>query len=375
MNDLSRVGNAGHGVHHLAFLPPPPQCCTRRLSDGPYMRMSKPGRLRFGRRTCLSIPLVAALCVASRRAAAQAPSLRLGILQFGTVQWIADVIHRHHLDTAHGLTMTTSKLANTDAGRVALMAGADDVIVSDWMFAAAQRAAGTKLCFAPFSNALGGIMVRPDAPIHAFADLKGRALGVAGGPVDKSWLVVQAAARQTAGIDLATAARIVYGAPPLLDAKLQQGELDAVLTFWNFAARLEAAGCREAISVADCAKKLGLPPQLSLVGFVFRQNWAEKNRPTIDGFLDAVDQAEHLLATSEAEWQQIRPLMDAPDNALFASLRRRFIAGIAELSAASQQATAERVFAILYKTGGTRATAGLSALPDGIFWRRADAGG
>jgi NitT/TauT family transport system substrate-binding protein len=67
--------------------------------------------------------------------------------------------------------------------------------------------------------------------------------------------------------------------------------------------------------------------------------------------------------------------MDAPDNALFASLRRRFIAGIAELSADSQQATAERVFAILHSTGGTRATVGLSALPDGIFWRRADAGG
>jgi NitT/TauT family transport system substrate-binding protein len=108
---------------------------------------------------------------------------------------------------------------------------------------------------------------------------------------------------------------------------------------------------------------------------VFRQDWAEKNRQAIDGFLDAVDQAEHLLATSDVEWQQIRPLMDAPDNALFASLRRRFIAGIAELSADSQQATAERVFAILHSTGGTRATVGLSALPDGIFWRRADAGG
>lgn len=344
-----------------------------------HTRMSKTGRLCFGRRNCLFIPLVvplaAALCVTDRWAMAQAPSLRLGILQFGTVQWIADVIRRHHLDTAHGLTMTTGLLANTDAGRVALMAGADDVIVSDWMFAAAQRAAGTKLCFAPFSNALGGIMVRADAPIHALADLKGRTLGVAGGPFDKSWLVVQAAARQTAGIDLASVTRIVYGAPPLLDAKLQQGEFDAVLTFWNFAARLEAAGCREAISVADCAEKLGLPPQLSLVGFVFRQDWAENNRATIDGFLDAADQAEHLLATSDVEWQRIRPLMDAPNDALFASLRRRFIAGVAELPAESRQATAERVFAILYKTGGRQATAGLSALPDGIFWRRADAGG
>jgi NitT/TauT family transport system substrate-binding protein len=117
-----------------------------------------------------------------------------------------------------------------------------------------------------------------------------------------------------------------------------------------------------------------LPPQLSLVGFVFRQDWAEQNRPAIDGFLAAVDQAEHLLATSDAEWQMIRPMMDAPDDALFAGLRRRFIAGIPEQSADSEQAAAERVFAILHSTGGPRATAGLSALPKGIFWRRADAG-
>jgi NitT/TauT family transport system substrate-binding protein len=337
--------------------------------------MSKTDRLRLSRRDCVSVPLAAMLCMATRRVAAQGAVIRLGTLQFGTVQWIADVIRRHHLDAAHGLTMTTTVLANTDAGRVALMAGADDVVVSDWMFVAAQRAAGTKLCFAPFSNTLGGIMVRAGAPIHGLRDLKGRTFGVAGGPVDKSWLIVQAAARKTSGIDLASATGIVYGAPPLLDAKLQQGELDAVLTFWNFAARLEATGCREMISVADCAKGLGLPPQLGFVGFVFRQDWAEKNRAVIDGFLAAVDQAERLLATSEAEWQPIRPLMDASDDALFASLRRRFIAGIAELPAASQQATAERVFAILHSTGGARATAGLNALPDGIFWRRADGGG
>ena len=67
--------------------------------------------------------------------------------------------------------------------------------------------------------------------------------------------------------------------------------------------------------------------------------------------------------------------MDAPSDALFDSLRRRFIAGIAEPSADAEQADAERVFAVLLKTGGTQATAGLTALPDGIFWRRANAGG
>ncbi len=330
---------------------------------------------RISRRRWIATSAGAAALFAMGRAAAEDPKVRLGTLQFGTVQWIADVIRRRRLDAANGITLKTSPLANTDAGRVALMAGADDVIVSDWMFAAAQRAAGTRLCFAPFSSALGGIMVRADAPIQGFGDLNGRRLGVAGGPVDKSWLVVQAASRAAGGPDLASATHVVYGAPPLLDAKLQQGELDAVLTFWNFAAKLEAAGYREAISVGDCAHVLGLPPQLDLVGFVFHQDWAEAQRRSIDGFLAAVAAAEHLLATTPAEWERIRPLMDAPDDALFAALQRRLLTGIAEPSAAREQTTAEHVFAILLRTGGTRATAGLSALPEGLFWRGANASG
>jgi len=333
----------------------------------------------ISRRNWLAGALSGVTVAGWRRAAAgqRAPeaTVRLGILQFGTVQWIADVIRRHHLDAEQGVTVRTTLLANTDAGRIALMAGADDVVVSDWMFAAAQRAAGTKLCFAPFSSALGGVMVRADSPVHALSDLKGRVLGVAGGPVDKSWLIVQAAFRASTGSDLASVAHVLYGAPPLLNAKLQQGELDAVLTFWNFAARLEAAGCREVLSLTAAAKMLGLSPQLSLVGFVFRQDWAEAHRHTIDGFLAAADAAEHLLAMSDQEWTQVRPLMNAKDDSLFSSLRQRFVAGIAHPSAAAQQQSAEQVFAILLKTGGTRATAGLSALPDGIFWRRADASG
>ena len=312
--------------------------------------------------------LAACATLAATRPLAAAEPVRLGILKFGTVQWVADVIRYHHLDTAHGFTLNTTFLANTGAGRVALLAGADDMIVSDWMFAAAQRANGTKLSFAPFSGSLGGIMTPSNSALSRFADLKGRKLGVAGGPVDKSWLLVQAACRATTGIDLRHAAEVVYGAPPLLSAKLQQRQLDAVLTFWNFAAMLEAAGCREMISVADCARHLGLPAQLDLVGFVFHQDWADAHRQAVDGFLKAVADAQQTLAHSDSEWRRIRPLMNAPNDTVFTLLKNRFIAGIPTTSPAQESQTAERVFAILMKTGGTQATAGLTSLPDGVFW-------
>ena len=324
-------------------------------------------RPRVGRRALIA---VGAACFSTRisRAAPAVAPLRLGILQFGTVQWVADIIRRHGLDTRYGFDLQTVTLANTDAGRVSLMAGGSDVVVSDWPFVAVQRSSGTNLSFAAFSSASGGIMTRSDSPVRALADLRGRKLGVAGGPVDKSWLLVQAACRAKQGIDLAAEAQVVYGAPPLLGAKLAQGELDAVLTFWNFTAKLEATGMREAVSVAQCAEVLGLAPPVSLVGFVFREEWGRASPRVIDGFLGAVREAEEMLAKSDAEWQAIRPLMDAADDAVFARLRERFLAGIAHADVPTQEQQAGRLFAIMRETGGARATGGIDALPPGIFW-------
>lgn len=310
--------------------------------------------------------LAAATAFAALPAAAE-PLVRLGVLQFGTVQWVAGVIRRHKLDQQHGFTLQNTMLANTDAGRVSLMAGASDVVLSDWPFVAVQRAAGTNLAFAAFSSSSGGVMAPHDSPIRTLADLRGRKVGVAGGPVDKSWLIMQAAAREQ-GIDLSTEAHPVYGAPPLLGAKLQQGELDAVLTFWNFAAKLEAAGFREAIPVADCTKALGISPRISMVGFVFHQDWADGNRAVIDGFLAAVDDADAMLRESDAEWTAIRPLMDAEDDTLFGRLKDRFRAGLTRASAEEQSQGAARLLAVLHDTGGAKATGGIEVLPPGIFW-------
>ena len=56
-------------------------------------------------------------------------------------------------------------------------------------------------------------MVPAQSAIRELTDLKGKKLAVAGGPLDKSWLLLQALARR-AGMDLRKQATVVYGAPP-----------------------------------------------------------------------------------------------------------------------------------------------------------------
>ena len=169
------------------------------------------------------------------------------------------------------------ELASPEAGKIALRAGNADIIVSDWLWVSRERGLGAKLTFYPYSSALGAVMVPAASPIRTLADLKGRKLAVAGGPIDKNWLLLQAWLKQD-GIDLKSEATIVYGAPPLLTAKTLSGEMDATLNYWNFCAVLEAKGFRRVAGIEDLLPRLGASGRIAMIGYVFDETWAGANQ-------------------------------------------------------------------------------------------------
>src|SRR5215469_8506616 len=174
---------------------------------------------------------------------AQADTVRIASQKTGTLAWELDVIRARQLDQKRGLTIETTELASPEAGKIALRGGAADIVVSDWLWVSRERSLGAKLVFYPYSSALGAVMVPASSPMRTLADLRGKKLAVAGGPIDKSWLLVQAALKQD-GIDLKTSATLAYGAPALLAEKTLLGEMDATLNYWNICADLEAKGLR-----------------------------------------------------------------------------------------------------------------------------------
>src|SRR3954465_4790556 len=182
---------------------------------------------------------VVALSAAQIAMCGAADSIRVAVQKTGTFAWELAVIRAHGLDQQANLSIRLVELASPEAGKIALRAGSADIIVSDWLWVSRERGLGAKLTFYPYSSALGAVMVPDSSPIRALADLTGRKLAVAGGPIDKSWLLLQAWLKQD-GIDLKSAATIAYGAPPLLTAKTLSGEMDATLNYWNFCAALEA---------------------------------------------------------------------------------------------------------------------------------------
>jgi NitT/TauT family transport system substrate-binding protein len=312
----------------------------------------------------------AALVVALASALASAQDLgtvKVGVLEFGTVNWELDVIKHHGLDAKHGFNLEVQPFGSGQATNVALQGGAVDMVVDDYLWVSRQRADGELLSFVPYSSTVGTLMVPPDSEIAGLADLKGKKLGVAGGPIDKSWLLIQGLAAKRHGIDLAAEVEPVYGAPPLLNEKVEDGELDAVLNYWHFAARLEGKGYKELVGVEEAIAELGVasvPPQL---GYVFAESFGTRNPGLIEAFAAASRDAKELLK-GDQEWERIRPLTKAEDDATFEALKRRYREGIIEHWGAAEQADAAKLYAVLAELGGEKLVGNVTELAPGTFW-------
>ncbi|MGY0776661.1 ABC transporter substrate-binding protein [Azospirillum argentinense] len=312
--------------------------------------------------------LLTLVSVATLAHAADRPTVTIGVLKFGTVSWELDVIRHHRLDEAAGFELKLMELASGQAAQIALQGGAVDMIASDWLWVARQRAAGADLTFIPHSAAVGALMVPAASPIASVADLKGRRIGVAGTPIDKSWLLLKALARDRYALDLDAAATPVFAAPPLLNQKATTGELDAVLNFWPYAARLQAAGMRTVIGVDGMMRDLGLSVQVPAVGFVFHEGWAKANPAALDALIAASRKAKTIMAQSDAEWDRLRPLMKAEDEATWAALRDQFRAGIPNRWTEEEREAAAKLYGLMAKLGGRELVGNAMALPDGTFW-------
>jgi NitT/TauT family transport system substrate-binding protein len=306
-----------------------------------------------------------ALCLAGHAQAADA--IRLAMQKTGTLAWEVAAMKALGLDKAAGLDVETTELATTDAGKIALQGGAADLIVSDWLWVARERALGGRLLFAPYSTALGCVMVPKDSPVRRLADLSGRSLGVAGGPLDKSWLLVQAAARKD-GVDLRTAARPAYGAPPLIAEKLAEGELDAALEFWTSCVDLETRGFRRAIEMADVETALGASGPVAMTGYVFSEAFAKGHGDALRRFLAAAAEARAALAKDRQLWAPVKARLHLSDDAALETYRKRYVEGLPQRSLADEAADMRALYRAIVGIAGADLVGGASELDAGLLF-------
>lgn len=296
------------------------------------------------------------------------PAITIGTLENGTVNWELQTIRDRGFDRENGFELRVLAFAGNPATQVAMQGDQVDAIVSDWIWVAVQRANGAPFTFWPYSTAVGGLVVPADSPVRTLADLEGERIGIAGGPLDKSWLILRAFHRQQTGRDLADATDQVFGAPPMIQHAAETGEVAGAINFWHFLALMQAGGMRQVISVADAAQGLGLDPDTPLLGYVLRDDWVAGNPALARGLARASRQAKDLLAADDAAWQDLRGVMDADTDAEFIALRDGWRAGIPP-EGPVDAGDAQQLFSLLAELGGDELTGGLTQLPQRLFWQ------
>jgi NitT/TauT family transport system substrate-binding protein len=313
----------------------------------------------------------ALVCFAVGVAVAAEPAIRVGSLRYGTLSWQLDVISTNALDRKHAIRIEPLELAGAPAAQLALQAGRVDLIVSDWLWVSRQRAEGGDLTFIPFSSALGGLVVPATSKIRDIAGIAGQRLGIAGSAIDKSWLILRLYARSSSGIDLDAVAEKSFGAPPLLSEEMTAGRLDAVLTYWPFAAKLEAKGMRRLLSMSKAISALGIPGDLPLTGYVFSERWARENPAALAAFVAAAREANEVLASSDPEWERIAPLTGAADHAELVKLRDAYREGIPRHWDDSEIQSAAKLYGLLASIGGAALVGSSDNIAPGTFFDEA----
>lgn len=275
----------------------------------------------------LFVFLLAGLAHASDEDDAQLPSITVSVLQFGTAHWELDHILHRELDRKNGYRLELKLVANLPASRLAVTSGSVNGAVADLLWAQSRFEARAPYLYVPFSSRIGDIVVPENSDIRTVADMAGKRIGVAGSPDSKGWILLQKVADQQ-GISLTESAEVQFAAPPLLSQALKRGQVDVIVTYWHFAARLMGeGGWRSAFGMADLLAELELDRNLPVLGYVFPADWAEDHRSLVDSFAASLRQAKAELAEDESHWQRLRPLMGEPAEGVFEALKDGFVAG------------------------------------------------
>lgn len=295
-------------------------------------------------------------------------TIRIGTLQYGSVNWELDLIKKLEIDKKFNVDVKIVQLASKNAAAVALQGNSVDLIVTDWFWVSRQRTEKRMFSFIPHSMAAGGIMVNQNSELKKIGDLKGKKIGIAGGQIDKSWLIFRAYYLEKFGEDLVNVSEQVYGAPPLLNKKIEQGSFDAILTYWPYQARLKTKDFVKVISVKDVIKKLGIDSNVPVIGWVFRDEWANDNSSKLRRFIQASEEAKELMMNSDEVWESIKPSMRVKNEDVFLSLREIYREGIPRGFGQNQVNSAAKLFNKLSIIGGKALVGNSTSLAKGTFW-------
>ncbi|MDC9729751.1 MAG: ABC transporter substrate-binding protein [Methyloprofundus sp.] len=316
------------------------------------------------------IALICCLCFSAISFASEKTLIRLGVLAYGTVNWELTALKQQGLLETEQYQLEIIPMTNPQAGKIALLSGSVDMIVADWIWVSRQRSLGKGYTFYPYSNTTGALVLAKNSPIKNLKALANKKLAIAGGALDKNSLLLGAVMQKQGWSESLNSVQKVYGAPSLLAHQLKQGRVDALLTYWHYAARLEAQGYSVFMTGADLLQQLAIQEKVPSIGYVFIDTWAKQHKQAINAFLAKTRQMKNRLCENDDAWQGIQALTHAETEQASQVLRQRYCAGRITAWGKKEQAAAADVYQYLRAMSNQRLTGKAETIEQGTFWNR-----
>ncbi|SEW14279.1 ABC transporter substrate-binding protein [Natrinema salifodinae] len=305
------------------------------------------------------------------------PVMRARFEHNGSPRYMLYTIKRFGYDHDHDFHLDLQLVSDElDEGRetveAKLQEGDADLIDIDYISTARERAAGAPIvAFHPYGQTVGGLVVPEDSPIEGLDDLSGHRIGVVRRR-DKNWILVRAACRDAHGFDPdETATPVESGSKVELTRMLRDGEVDAVLQFWQIIPEIVETGpYREALPMSRLVDRLAdaddeRPVPVST--FLTSEAYLADHPDAVRGFRGAYRDAVERLQRDDELWEEIgEQLMYEDDPAVVRAVRDRWRAMVVPDWDEATVEGMERLFDRLKAVAGADAL-GVAELPDGLF--------
>jgi NitT/TauT family transport system substrate-binding protein len=308
------------------------------------------------------------LSAASANAQVKGDGTKVRILVFPTGHdYAAFAITRLKLDRKYGFDAEIVPMQPGPPTMNAFRAGAVDGGKLNWLELARLRTVGEKVtAVAPDLQWPNMIIVPSKSSIRYLADLKGKKVGT-WNRFTPEWLLFIASARAKAGFDPRADSTIHEAGPGLLRGLLDRNELDASAIFYNLGLPMVATGQYRVLARSgDLLELLGLPPDIMLATYSFREDYIRQHPSNVRAFVAAYQEAVQYLDKNDDIWVEALARQDIKDPKVVALMRDWSRAVVLARFSPTVNEDLRKMFDALYSIGGKEAL-GIDKLPDGMI--------
>ncbi|MFS1702059.1 ABC transporter substrate-binding protein [Alteromonas sp. AMM-1] len=319
--------------------------------------------------TVLISYLLLSILLPAARAADTLPVLRVGVLTYGTLNWELDIARQDNPEEV-GYQLELVTLGSPQALTIALQGDAVDMIVGDWLWAAQQHINQREFYFYPYSTAAGTLVTASTLSNQSVRALAGKTLGVAGGKANKNWVLYRAFALKQYQFDIATQTQVKFAAPPMLNQLVQRGDIDAVLTFWHYAAMLDSTAFTSLVTMQEVLSSFGIHNDIPVLGWLFKREWGDQHSSLVNAFLSRSYAIRQTLNDQDDAWKNISSFTEKYPAAAHNALIKAYREGIPTQWGPATWQDMQTLFSVIKQYDDEQALTGqLHSIPTSIFWQ------